>query len=131
MVSSVAVLTDVHGALPMLEAVLDEPEVATADTIVIAGDHASGPQPVERAVLARGNADREFVALANGQSIEIPEEITAWAAEQLSQPCRPAARPAPPGHVGDRLLRPSDLLSRNATRRRGSRTHRHAAQVLG
>ena len=43
MVSRVAVLSDVHGVLPVLEAELDEPAVATADTIVITGDHASGP----------------------------------------------------------------------------------------
>lgn len=46
MVSRVAVLSDVHGVLPVLKAELDEldePAVATADTIVITGDHDSGP----------------------------------------------------------------------------------------
>lgn len=93
-VNSVAVLSDVHGVLPVLEAVLAEPEVANADLIVVTGDHASGPQPTEvldrlvalgeRAVLVRGNADRELVALANGQEIDIPDEVTPWAAAQLS-----------------------------------------------
>lgn len=69
MVSSVAVLSDIHGMLPSLERVLAEPAVLTADLIVVTGDHTWGPQPAEvldrlvglgdRAVLIRGNADRE------------------------------------------------------------------------
>ena len=78
----------------MLDAVLAEPEVTAAELIVITGDHASGPQPREvlarlrelggRVLLVRGNADRELVALARGESIDVPDEITPWAAEQLS-----------------------------------------------
>jgi len=92
-VGAVAVLSDIHGVLPALEAVLVEPEVRAADLIVITGDHASGPQPVQvldrlaelgdRVLLVRGNADRELVALARGESIEVPDEITPWAAAQL------------------------------------------------
>lgn len=91
---SVAVLSDIHGVLPALQAVLAEPEVRAADLIVITGDHASGPQPAQvldrlaelgdQVLLVRGNADRELVALARGQPIEIPDEITPWAAAQLS-----------------------------------------------
>jgi predicted phosphodiesterase len=91
--SSVAVLSDVHGVLPVLEAVLDEPDVRSADRIVVTGDLASGPQPVEvldvlagwgeQMVLVRGNADRELVALASGESIDVPDEICPWAAAQL------------------------------------------------
>ncbi len=98
MVNSVAVLSDIHGVLPVLEAVLAEPEVANADLVVVTGDHASGPNPTavlerlvalgDRVVLVRGNADRELVALARGQVIAIPDEVTPWAAAQLS-----------PGHV--------------------------------
>ena len=98
MIRSVAVLSDIHGVLPVLEAVLAEPEVADADLIVVTGDHAAGPQPVEvldrlaalgqRAVLVRGNADRELAAVARGASIEVPDEIVPWAAAQLG-----------PGHV--------------------------------
>lgn len=96
MVQSVAVLSDVHGVLPVLDAVLDEPEVAAADLIVVTGDHAAGPQPVEaldrlsalgdRVVLVRGNADRELVALARGEESTVgePYEIDLWAAQQLS-----------------------------------------------
>jgi hypothetical protein len=46
-VSSVAVLSDVYGVLPVLEAVLTEPDLAAADLLVVTGDHAAGPQPVE------------------------------------------------------------------------------------
>jgi hypothetical protein len=42
---SVAVLSDIHGVLPVLDAVLAEPAVAAADLIVVTGDHAAGPQP--------------------------------------------------------------------------------------
>ncbi len=95
MVSLVAVLSDIHGVLPVLEAVLAEPEVRAADLIVVTGDHASGPQPREvldrlvaeagRVRLVRGNADRELVALRRGEEIEIPDDITPWAAGQLTQ----------------------------------------------
>lgn len=94
MTSSIAVLSDIHGVLPALDAVLAQPDVAAADLIVVTGDHASGPQPTavlerlqslgDRVVLVRGNADRELVALARGETVEIPDEVTPWAAEQLS-----------------------------------------------
>jgi predicted phosphodiesterase len=76
MVRSVAVLSDIHGVLPMLDAVLAEPDVAAADLIVVTGDHAAGPQPTavldrllalgQRALLVCGNADRELVAMGSG-----------------------------------------------------------------
>ena len=91
MVSSVAVLSDVHGVLPVLEAVLAEPDVRTAELIVVTGDHAAGPMPVpvldcllelgDRCLLVRGNADRELVAIRDGEWSEHPE--SRWAAEQL------------------------------------------------
>ena len=60
-----AFLSDVHGVLSVLDAVMAEPDVAAADLIVVSvldrllalGD---------RAVLVGGRADRELVALANG-----------------------------------------------------------------
>jgi predicted phosphodiesterase len=45
-VDRVAVLSDVHGVLPALDAVLAEPDVAAAELIVLTGDVAAGPQPV-------------------------------------------------------------------------------------
>ncbi len=88
---SIALLSDVRGVLPVLEAVLMEPDVRSADLIVVIGDHAAGPMPVEtldalvalgdRAVLVRGNADRELVDVARGGRSEHPE--SQWAGEQL------------------------------------------------
>ncbi|HEY3562636.1 MAG TPA: YfcE family phosphodiesterase [Kribbella sp.] len=90
----IAVLADVHGVLPALEAVLAEPDVQSADVIVLAGDIASGPQPVEtldlltglgeRVVWVRGNADRELVEMARGEfEKEPPDAVSPWAADQL------------------------------------------------
>jgi putative phosphoesterase len=91
---TVAVLADIHGVLPALEAVLAEGDVQRADRIVLAGDIASGPQPVEtldllsslgkRVVWVRGNADRELVAMARGQfEGEPPDGVSPWAAGEL------------------------------------------------
>ena len=89
----VAVLSDIHGVMPALEAVLSEPDVAAADRVVLTGDLATGPQPVEtldvlsglgeRAVWVRGNADRELVEYRRGTRTEDPDSVTPWAAEQL------------------------------------------------
>jgi putative phosphoesterase len=94
MVASVAVLSDIHGVLPALEAVLAEPDVGGADRIVLTGDIAAGPQPVavldrlldlgDRVTWVRGNADRELVALARDADVPVPDEISRWAARQLS-----------------------------------------------
>ncbi|SCG76148.1 metallophosphoesterase family protein [Micromonospora humi] len=99
----VAVLSDIHGVLPALEAVLAEPDVAAADLIVLTGDLAAGPQPVEvldrltalgdRARWVGGNADRELVEARAGKPSEI--EVSNWAAGQLraDQVARLAALP--------------------------------------
>jgi putative phosphoesterase len=90
----IVVLADIHGVLPALEAVLAEPDVLAADTIVLAGDIAAGPMPVEtldllvglgeRAVWVRGNAERESVAMARGVfEGTAPDEVSPWAAAQL------------------------------------------------
>jgi hypothetical protein len=41
-VARVAALSDVHGNIPALEAVLAEPDVATADLIVLCGSGSTG-----------------------------------------------------------------------------------------
>lgn len=91
-----AVLSDVHGVLSVLEAVLAEPDVAGAELVVVTGDHAAGPQPTavldrlqalgDRALLVRGNADRELAALARGDKAAVRKAypVDAWAAAQLS-----------------------------------------------
>ena len=90
-VGTVAVLSDVHGVLPVLEAVLAEADVRAADLVVVTGDHAAGPMPVEtldvltglgeRGLLVRGNADRELADIAAGSASPHPESV--WAAAQL------------------------------------------------
>lgn len=95
MLSTVAVLSDVHGVLPVLDAVLAEATVRDADLIVVTGDIASGPQPVpvldrllaegDRVRMIKGNADRELVALRRGEDIDIPDDVTPWAAAQLTE----------------------------------------------
>ncbi len=93
MATSIAVLSDIHGVLPALDAVLAEPDVAAAERIVLTGDIAAGPQPAavldrllglgERVTWVRGNADRDLVGLAGGANIPVPDEISPWAARQL------------------------------------------------
>lgn len=90
---TVAVLSDIHGVLPALDSVLAEPEVASADRIVLTGDLAAGPLPSAtldrlaalggQAWWVRGNADRELVDLARGRAGEVPDPISPWAASQL------------------------------------------------
>jgi putative phosphoesterase len=62
----VAALSDIHGNLRALEAVLEDVEEATVDAILVAGDSVSGPWPAEvfdllqavEALIVHGNADR-------------------------------------------------------------------------
>lgn len=92
---SVAVLSDIHGVLPALDAVLAEPEVRTAERIVLTGDIAAGPQPVavldrliglgERVVWVRGNCERELVDLAADPDLDVPFAISRYAADRLGR----------------------------------------------
>jgi putative phosphoesterase len=95
MVSTVAVLSDVHGMLFALDRVLAEPAVAAADLVVVTGDHSWGPQPAEvldrlvalgdRGVLIRGNADREVLHKAQGlPGAADGDPVATWGAAQLS-----------------------------------------------
>ncbi|MET7483414.1 metallophosphoesterase family protein [Streptomyces sp. NPDC005538] len=89
----VAVLSDIHGVLPALEAVLAEPELMAADRIVLTGDITAGPQPAEVVDLLReqgdrvlwlsGNADRELVEYRRGERDDIPDPIAPYAATAL------------------------------------------------
>ncbi|MBW1598058.1 metallophosphoesterase [Streptomyces sp. JJ38] len=95
MTNRIAVLSDVHGVLPALEAVLAEPEVRSAERIVLTGDLAAGPQPSrvldmltglgDRALWVGGNADRELVEFRRGLRATLPDPIAPWAAEQLDE----------------------------------------------
>lgn len=129
MVRDVAVLSDIHGVLPVLEAVLAEPDVTAADLIVVTGDHAAGPQPSEvldrllalgdRVLLVRGNADRELVALAKGEPSTVGEAypIDLWAAQQLSTTHLELLAGLPrPGDGPGRRFRAGGVLPRHAPR---------------
>lgn len=94
MTSRVAVLSDVHGVLPALEAVLAEPEVRDAERIVLTGDIIAGPQSAavfdtllalgEQVVWLRGNGDREMLTAAESDAAPaIPVE--RFAVDQLTE----------------------------------------------
>ena len=100
-VASVAVLSDIHGVLPALDAEPSvqaaEPSVQAAEPIVLTGDTAAGPQPIrvlerllglgDRVTWVRGNADRELVELVElvrGETDDVGDPIASWAERQLS-----------------------------------------------
>jgi putative phosphoesterase len=90
----IAVLCDIHGNLPALQAVLAEVEQSGVDLVVFGGDVAAGPMPVETiealaaygrpARFVRGNADRLMVESFDGRrrSGEGPD---SWPASMLSR----------------------------------------------
>jgi putative phosphoesterase len=90
----VAVLNDVHGNLPALEAVLAEVEAEQPDAIVFGGDIIAGPMPRqtlervlafgERAHLIRGNADRIALEFRRGMREGGVGFADAWVGRQLS-----------------------------------------------
>jgi putative phosphoesterase len=91
----VAALSDIHGNLPALEAVLAEVSREAPDLIVICGDVASGPLPVETlnllatlrgARFLHGNADRSLVAAYDGSAKpRLAGPAADWCASQLSK----------------------------------------------
>jgi len=94
----VAVLNDIHGNLPALEAVLAEVEREDVDAIVVGGDVSVGPYPREtlerlddlgdRVRFLRGNADREAVT-------ESAHAGVAWTRERLTEEQREFLRVLP------------------------------------
>ena len=100
----VAVLADIHGNLPALEAVLRDVEAAGVDTVVLGGDLADGPMPAqtldrleelgERAVWVRGNSDRWLADAFDGtfQPSGLPTNPPAayfdWCAARIGRPHR-------------------------------------------
>jgi predicted phosphodiesterase len=89
----VAVLADIHANLPALEAVLAEPDVRSADAVVLLGDIALGPMPVEsldllaslgdRAVWVHGNCEREVLAAYDGAAGDTMNATAAYATATL------------------------------------------------
>jgi putative phosphoesterase len=90
----VAAIADIHGNLPALEATLRAVEQEAPDLIVVCGDVASGPLPVEtlavlknlkRARFVRGNADRGLVAAFDGtEKPKLAGPAADWCAAQIS-----------------------------------------------
>lgn len=80
----VAALSDIHGNLPALEAVLADVRREGVDAVLVAGDTVSGPWPVEvfellqavHAQIVCGNADRLVLARGDGS-------LGAWCADLL------------------------------------------------
>ena len=80
----VAVLCDIHGNRPALQAVLAEADRDGAELFVIGGDAISGPMPREtveqlialadRAHFVQGNADREVVEAYDSGHTELDEQ---------------------------------------------------------
>jgi putative phosphoesterase len=71
-----AVLADIHGNIPALEAVLKEIEKDAVDGLVVAGDMVAGPNPVEvinrlrelNALMIRGNNEGYILRFASGEA---------------------------------------------------------------
>ena len=90
----VAVLSDIHGHLPALDAALADVAGAGVDRIVVTGDIAAGPMPVpvlerllglgDQVVWVRGNGDRELYE----PTPDPPDPVVPWAAAQLTDALR-------------------------------------------
>ena len=91
-VDRVAALSDVHGNVPALEAVLADIEASGVDLVVFCGDLTWGPEPSrtaelvaalgDRAVCVRGNGDRMVGELLAGKPATTPREH--WVPEHHS-----------------------------------------------
>jgi len=89
----VAAIYDIHGNVPALQAVLAAIEAADVDMIVVGGDVAAGPMPVETIELlrslrcstrfVRGNADRNMVEVFDGE--REAGDWDGWPAAQLTR----------------------------------------------
>jgi putative phosphoesterase len=94
----VAAISDIHGNLPALEAVLSEIDREPVDGIVVAGDTAHGPWPGEvvdllvarGAQMVRGNADREVIERSDRYG-----PLAPWSAERLGESRLAVARDWP------------------------------------
>jgi len=82
----VAAISDIHGNLPALEAVLAEIEREDVDAIVVVGDTISGPWAAEcldlvaDALHVRGNADREVI-----ERSDLYGPLAQWSADRLGE----------------------------------------------
>ena len=91
----IAVLSDIHGNLPALEAAMREVEREEPDLVMFCGDVASGPMPAEtidalrripNARFVRGNADRGLIDEFDGTAAApMPGPFAGWCAKQLDR----------------------------------------------
>jgi putative phosphoesterase len=98
----IAVLSDVHGNLTALEAVLGEVADEGFDLVVSGGDVVAGPMPREclerlaglgeRIRWVMGNADREVVAALDGGLLDDPDDPAARAAHFAAARLGPSHR---------------------------------------
>jgi putative phosphoesterase len=97
----IAVISDIHGNLPALEAILNE--LPPVDVVIVGGDAAAGPMPAETldalagldARCVMGNADRLMVAAfdagADPSELEDPiARLDAWCAQRITREHRDA-----------------------------------------
>ncbi len=88
----IALLADVHGNLPALEAVLQEVRRHGVEGVIVAGDFVGGPQPQETADLllsigswmVRGNTEEYCLAYHRGKFPTGWQESKQWAATRWS-----------------------------------------------
>jgi predicted phosphodiesterase len=93
-----AVLADIHGNLPALEAVLREVDAAGAEAVVLAGDMTVGPLQAEtldlldslgeKAIWVRGNCERAVVEVFDGRYQPTGadhEPGVMWSGQQLTR----------------------------------------------
>ncbi|MDP8930888.1 MAG: metallophosphatase family protein, partial [Actinomycetota bacterium] len=95
MVTHVAVVSDLHGNVPALRAVMREIDEVEVDAVICCGDIVSGPLPGETLDLlrsldrprycVRGNADRGAVAAFDrtGDASVHPDDV--WSGRQLDR----------------------------------------------
>lgn len=113
---SLAVLSDLHGNLPALEAVLGEVEASGAQRLFIGGDVAYGPfvrEMLDRllalgdgALWIRGNADRELVEFWDQGTTHVPvpddqRRALEWEAGQIERRHRDFLASLPPRRTVD------------------------------
>ena len=90
----VAVLADIHGNLPALEAVLRDAERAGVDAFVLNGDIITGPMPAQtldrlaalgdRAVWVHGNCEREVLHAFDGGAPDGVQPPQVWATTEYT-----------------------------------------------
>jgi putative phosphoesterase len=81
----VAVLADIHGNLPALEAVLRDVDAAGADAIVLAGDMTVGPLQAETLDLLNSLGEKVIWVRGNCERAVVEVFGVIWAGQQLTR----------------------------------------------